>query len=189
MRRIRLQIEGLIQGVGFRPYVNRLALSRGVTGWVANSSNGVIVDIEGGDLAVEGFLRDLTANLPPLARLDRLRKEELALVGYTSFAIRQSMGGREHSALILPDVATCDACLTEILSPTNRRYRYPFTNCTYCGPRFSILEVLPYDRSNTTMRWFDMCTPCRAEYVTPADRRFHAQPIACPDCGPPPRSP
>ena len=183
-RRICVQLEGLIQGVGFRPYVNRLALALDLVGWVANSGDGVTVEIEGDDVAVEDFLRRLGAQLPPLARLDSLHTEELAPAGYTSFAIRESVDTATPTALVLPDVATCDDCLSEISNPADRRYRYPFTNCTNCGPRFSILETLPYDRANTTMRCFFMCAACRAEYHAPADRRFHAQPNACPDCGP-----
>jgi len=173
-----------MQGVGFRPYVNRLALALGLGGWVANSSDGVTVDIEGTDVAVEDFLRRLTTQLPPLARLDRLHTQELALAGYTVFTIHPSTSTDAPTALVLPDVATCDDCLNEISNPSDRRYRYPFTNCTNCGPRFSILETLPYDRANTTMRLFVMCDYCRAEYEMPADRRFHAQPNACPECGP-----
>jgi len=173
-----------MQGVGFRPYVNRLALALGLGGWVANSSDGVTVDIEGTDVAVEDFLRRVTTQLPPLARLDRLHTQELALAGYTAFTIHPSTSTDAPTALVLPDVATCDDCLNEISNPSDRRYRYPFTNCTNCGPRFSILETLPYDRANTTMRRFVMCDSCRAEYEMPADRRFHAQPNACQECGP-----
>jgi hydrogenase maturation protein HypF len=183
-RHICLQLEGRVQGVGFRPYVNRLALDLGLKGWVANSGAGVTVDIEGPRATVEEFLHRLPAQLPPLARLDRIHSENRSLAGHTSFTIRQSMNGAEPTALVLPDMATCDDCLAEILAPSNRRYQYPFTNCTNCGPRFSILEQLPYDRANTTMRLFPMCGACQTEYDTPADRRFHAQPNACPDCGP-----
>jgi hydrogenase maturation protein HypF len=183
-RRVCLHLEGRVQGVGFRPYVNRLAIELGLKGWVANSGNGVTVDIEGAHAMVGDFLQRLPAQLPPLARVDRVQSENQPLVGHTSFTIRQSMSGAEPTALVLPDMATCDDCLAEILTPTNRRYQYPFTNCTNCGPRFSILERLPYDRANTTMRLFPMCGSCQTEYDTPADRRFHAQPNACPDCGP-----
>jgi hydrogenase maturation protein HypF len=174
----------MMQGVGFRPYVNRLALDLGLGGWVANSSDGVTVDIEGADVAVEDFLRRVSTQLPPLARLDRLHTQELALAGYTAFTIHPSTSTDAPTALVLPDIATCDDCLNEISNPSDRRYRYPFTNCTNCGPRFSILETLPYDRANTTMRRFVMCESCRAEYEMAADRRFHAQPNACPECGP-----
>jgi hydrogenase maturation protein HypF len=184
VRRTRLKLEGMVQGVGFRPFVNRLAQQLELAGWVANSGDGVTVDIEGDDVAVEDFLRRLGVQLPPLARIDRLHTEELAPAGYNSFAIRESVDTSTSTVSVLPDVATCGDCLNEITNPVDRRYRYPFTNCTNCGPRFSILETLPYDRANTTMRHFDMCAACRTEYETPADRRFHAQPNACPDCGP-----
>ncbi len=182
--RVRLELEGLVQGVGFRPYVNRLALSLGLTGWVANSGDGVTVEVEGARHTIEAFRRRLPSDLPPLARLDRSRETELVRYGYTSFTIRRSICANEPTALVLPDIATCDDCLREIFEPTDRRYRYPFTNCTNCGPRYSILDALPYDRSNTTMRHFRMCAACRAEYANPLDRRFHAQPNACPECGP-----
>jgi hydrogenase maturation protein HypF len=183
-RRMRLQVEGMVQGVGFRPWANRLAHKLSLAGWVANSGDGVTLEIEGPEDSVEEFLDHLRGELPPLARLDRMHTEELAPAGDTAFTIRESLGTGTPTALVLPDVGTCVDCLRELFDAADRRYRYPFTNCTHCGPRFSILEALPYDRANTTMRHFDMCAACRAEYETPADRRFHAQPNACPDCGP-----
>jgi hydrogenase maturation protein HypF len=174
----------MVQGVGFRPCVNRLAQSLHLCGWVANSGDGVTVEIEGGEDAGESFVDHLREQLPPLARIDRMHTQELAPTGDTAFTIRESLGTGTPTALVVPDVATCGNCLRELFEAADRRYRYPFTNCTHCGPRFSILEALPYDRANTTMRHFEMCAACRAEYKTPADRRFHAQPNACPDCGP-----
>lgn len=183
-RRLRLQLEGLVQGVGLRPAIGRLASALALHGWVANTTAGVTVEIEGQACATAEFMRRLHTALPPLARLERLCSEELPLAAYESFRILESIGGGAQTALVLPDVATCDQCLREILDPADRRYRYPFTNCTNCGPRFSILETQPYDRKNSTMRDFAMCRRCRAEYDSENDRRFHAQPNACPDCGP-----
>lgn len=184
IRRLRLQLEGLVQGVGFRPYVSRLALQLGLDGCVANSGDGATVEIEGAAETIETFLARLVAELPPLARIDRLHTSEKAPTGECGFCIRDSEDGEGHTVPILPDVAACRDCLLELFDPSDRRYRYPFTNCTNCGPRFSIVEKLPYDRANTTMAPFVMCEACRSEYENPADRRFHAQPNACPDCGP-----
>lgn len=181
---MRLQLEGMIQGVGFRPWVSRRAKKLGLVGWVANSGDGVTIEIEGPESSVEEFAEHLREELPPLARLDRMHTRELKPTGDSVFTIRESLDTGTPTALVLPDVATCGDCLRELFEVSDRRHRYPFTNCTYCGPRFSILEALPYDRTNTTMRQFQMCSACRSEYETPADRRFHAQPNACPDCGP-----
>lgn len=183
-RRVCLQLEGLVQGVGFRPYVHRLALSLGLEGWVANSSLGVTIDIEGTGWAINSFLSRITSQLPPLAHVNRMRTDELPLTHHSDFKICESISEPTKAALVLPDIATCDDCLMDILDSSNRRYLYPFTNCTNCGPRFSILSALPYDRANTTMNRFEMCVACRAEFESSTDRRFHAQPIACPDCGP-----
>ncbi|MFT4584704.1 MAG: hydrogenase maturation protein HypF [Gammaproteobacteria bacterium] len=183
-QRLRLQLEGMLQGVGFRPFVHRLATALGLNGWVLNTGDGVSVDIEGTAFAIADFLHRLSAQLPPLASIERLQTEDIAPVGYTSFTIRQSTSKSDQAALMLPDVSTCQDCLHEIRDPTDRRYAYPFTNCTNCGPRFSILETLPYDRVNTTMRNFTMCTRCQGEFENSSDRRFHAQANACPDCGP-----
>lgn len=184
LRRTRLRLEGLVQGVGFRPCISRLAHRLDLRGWVVNTGDGVTAEIEGRGASVEEFLASLTAELPPLARVDRMGHEEIPPTGDAAFSIRTSEGEDAPTALIMPDVATCDACLNEVFDPSDRRYLYPFTNCTNCGPRFSILEALPYDRPNTTMRHFAMCPACRAEYENPRDRRFHAQPVACQDCGP-----
>jgi len=183
-RRTRLQLDGMVQGVGFRPFINRLAQQLGLGGWVANSGDGVTVETEGSAEAIEEFLQRLTEELPPLARLDRLHTGEVVATGDSGFVIRESVDTSAPTAPVLPDVATCNDCLHEVFDTSDRRYRYPFTNCTNCGPRFSIVESLPWDRANTTMRRFVMCDSCRTEYETLADRRFHAQPNACPDCGP-----
>ncbi|MBZ0306720.1 MAG: carbamoyltransferase HypF [Anaerolineae bacterium] len=182
--RIKVYIQGVVQGVGFRPFVYRLANELGLKGWVNNSAQGVWIEAEGADQTLRLFLQRLETDKPPHALIQTLRSEFLPANGYQTFEIRHSASEGEKTALILPDLATCPACLQEILDPTNRRYLYPFTNCTHCGPRFTIIQALPYDRPNTTMSHFEMCEDCRAEYENPADRRFHAQPNACPKCGP-----
>lgn len=181
--RLRLEIGGVVQGVGFRPFVYRLARELGLRGWVCNSAAGASLELEGSEAALEGFLRRLPREKPPHAEIARLEVRKIPARGEGDFEIRPSLAG-EKTAAILPDLATCEACLAELFDPADRRYRYPFLNCTRCGPRFSILEALPYDRANTTMRGFARCEACRAEYEDPRDRRFHAQPIACPRCGP-----
>jgi hydrogenase maturation protein HypF len=182
--RLRLAIRGAVQGVGFRPFVYRLATQLGLAGWVNNSSQGVLIEVEGGREQVEEFLLRIESERPPLASLQSIEPTFLDVVGYRTFEIRASSDSGEPTALVLPDIATCADCVREILDPRDRRHRYPFANCTNCGPRFSIIESLPYDRANTTMRRFEMCPACRAEYEDPRNRRFHAQPNACPRCGP-----
>ncbi len=182
--RLKLTMRGAVQGVGFRPFVHRLAAELSLTGWVNNSSQGVFIEVEGRRAALEQFLLRLEAERPPHSFIQSLESSWLDPVGYAGFEIRASETGGSKTALVLPDIATCPDCLREIFDPTNRRYRYPFTNCTHCGPRFSIITALPYDRANTTMAGFTMCPACRAEYENPANRRFHAQPNACPVCGP-----
>lgn len=182
--RLRLVIRGAVQGVGFRPFVYRLATELGLTGWVLNSAQGVFVEAEGSLESVQQLLRRVQAEKPPRAFIQSMEHSLLDPVGYTAFEIRHSEEGGEKSVLILPDIATCADCLRELFDPADRRYLYPFINCTHCGPRYSIIEALPYDRPNTTMRVFPMCPTCREEYENPLDRRFHAQPIACPQCGP-----
>ena len=183
-RRMQFDIEGVIQGVGFRPYVSRLALSLGLNGWVANSANGVSIDIEGETNALDKFKQLLTKQIPPLARIDHIQQQELTPNGYRSFNIKESNTDTVQTALILPDVATCQDCIDEILDKNNRRYTYSFTNCTNCGPRFSILGSLPFDRPNTMMKDFRMCNQCQFEYESADNRRYHAQANACQDCGP-----
>lgn len=183
-RRLRVVVRGAVQGVGFRPFVYRLARQMALTGWVLNSSQGVFLEVEGSPDRLETFLQRLQREKPRHAVIHSVEALYLDPVGYKDFVIRESQDEGEKTALILPDLATCPDCLREIFDPTNRRYRYPFTNCTNCGPRFSIIQALPYDRPNTTMRYFPMCEACLAEYKDPMDRRFHAQPNACPRCGP-----
>jgi hydrogenase maturation protein HypF len=182
--RLRVTIRGAVQGVGFRPFIFRLASELGLSGWVSNSRQGVVIEVEGNQHKLENFLLYIDKEKPPRAFIQSLESSFLDPIGYASFEIRQSEDSGEKTALVLPDIATCPDCLREIFDPANRRYRYPFTNCTNCGPRFTIIESLPYDRPNTTMKSFAMCLDCRAEYHNPANRRFHAQPNACPSCGP-----
>ncbi len=184
IQRIRVVIRGAVQGVGFRPFVYRLATELGLRGWVLNSAQGVFVEVEGDAERLQLFLKRLETDKPPRAFIHSMEQSVLDPAGYTTFEIRHSEEAGEKSALILPDIATCPDCLREIFDPVDRRYRYPFTNCTNCGPRYSIIEALPYDRPNTTMKAFVMCERCREEYENPLDRRFHAQPNACPECGP-----
>jgi len=182
--RLKITVRGAVQGVGFRPFVFRLAEAMRLTGWVNNSPQGVFIEVEGSRAALEQFQFRLEAEIPPRSFIQSLEVAWLDPVGYKNFEIRASETGGGKSALILPDIATCPDCLREIFDPANRRHRYPFTNCTHCGPRFSIIEALPYDRANTSMKKFKMCPACQAEYENPRDRRFHAQPNACPVCGP-----
>ncbi len=182
--RLKITVRGAVQGVGFRPFIYRLATGAGLAGWVNNSPQGVFIEVEGPRAALEAFLLRLEAERPPRSSIQSLEASWLDPVGYAGFEIRESEAGGARTALVLPDIATCPDCLAEIFDPRNRRYGYPFTNCTNCGPRFSIIESLPYDRANTSMRRFVMCPQCQAEYDDPLDRRFHAQPNACPACGP-----
>jgi hydrogenase maturation protein HypF len=182
--RLKITVRGAVQGVGFRPFVYRLAIGAGLAGWVNNSPQGVFIEIEGPRPTLEVFLLRLEADKPPRSSIQSLEASWLDPVGYAGFSIRESETGGARTALVLPDIATCPDCLAEIFDPHNRRFGYPFTNCTNCGPRFSIIESLPYDRVNTSMKRFVMCPQCQAEYDDPLDRRFHAQPNACPACGP-----
>jgi len=182
--RVRVVLRGAVQGVGFRPFVHRLASELALGGWVNNSPQGVLLEVEGERPGLEEFLRRLQTEKPRPSFIQSSETTWLDAVGFQTFAIRASSAHGHKTALVLPDIATCPDCLREILDPKNRRYRYPFTNCTHCGPRFSIIESLPYDRANTAMRKFAMCPACQSEYEDPQDRRFHAQPNACPVCGP-----
>ena len=184
VQRMRLEIHGAVQGVGFRPFVYRLATELGLTGWVINDTNGVFVEVEGPRSMVECFARRVTEQPPPRAIIHSLDASWLERAGFSCFEIRHSDAHGSRTTLILPDIATCPDCFEEIFDPANRRFRYPFTNCTNCGPRFTIVRELPYDRPNTTMHGFALCEVCRSEYDDPLDRRFHAQPNACPRCGP-----
>jgi hydrogenase maturation protein HypF len=183
-QRARVILRGAVQGVGFRPFIYRLASELDVTGWVSNTGQGVFIEAEGGGAAVSAFLERLDAERPPQAVVVSRECTMLDPVGFARFEILASRMHEEPSAFVLPDIATCADCLRELFDPNDRRFRYPFVNCTHCGPRFSIIDALPYDRERTSMKTFAMCPACRREYEDPADRRFHAQPNACPACGP-----
>jgi hydrogenase maturation protein HypF len=180
----KIHITGIVQGVGFRPFVYNLALRYGLRGWVLNSSAGVDIEAEGPSGALDAFVLALQAEKPPLAVIDSLIAGEAPPNGYAEFTIRHSQSAPGDFVPISPDICICDDCLRELFDPSNRRYGYPFINCTNCGPRFTIIQDIPYDRPLTTMAAFKMCAACQAEYDDPADRRFHAQPNACPQCGP-----
>ncbi len=182
--RLRLIIHGAVQGMGFRPFVFRLAQELGLMGWVSNSTLGVLVEVEGREETLKSFQARLEKEKPSHSFIQSMETAYLDPAGYKKFEIRESQDTAAKTALVLPDIATCPECFKEIFTPANRRYLYPFTNCTHCGPRYSILEALPYDRRNTTMKHFELCPDCRREYEDPANRRFHAQPNACPACGP-----
>ena len=182
--RLRVRVTGTVQGVGFRPYVYRLADELSLGGFVLNDAHGVLIEVEGSTAALDRFVARLPSEAPPLAVLEDVLVEDRSPCGDAGFAIRESVGGAVPDAPVTPDTATCDDCLRELFDPADRRFRYPFINCTNCGPRFTIVRGVPYDRPLTTMASFAMCAACRAEYDDPADRRFHAQPNACPVCGP-----
>jgi hydrogenase maturation protein HypF len=179
-----ITVRGIVQGVGFRPYVYALARGHGLSGTVRNDAEGVRIEVEGAPENLERFVRALEEDPPPLAMVESVDWQPLATLGGREFCIEESREGLRRQTLLSPDVATCDDCLAEVLDPADKRYRYPFTNCTNCGPRFTITRTVPYDRATTTMSGFTMCPDCLREYEDPADRRFHAQPNACPACGP-----
>lgn len=182
---LSIKVKGIVQGVGFRPFVYHLAVENGLTGWVLNSSSGVEIQVTGPQAKLDDFAHQLTQNPPPLAKIESILVERVANPPQSfSFEIHESVCNLEDFIPISPDISICDQCLHEMKDPSDRRYRYPFINCTNCGPRFSIIEDIPYDRPKTTMSAFNMCPKCLAEYLDPSNRRFHAQPVACPDCGP-----
>ena len=183
--RRRFTVRGAVQGVGYRPFVYRLAMRFDLTGHVVNSGDGVVIEVEGASGYVDAFAMSLVGERPARAEITAIEEQDVSLEGGSSFVILESAVSAPHGGVtLLPDIATCPACLDEIFDPANRRYLYPFTNCTDCGPRYSILTDLPYDRARTTMAGFVLCEACASEYGDPADRRFHAEPIACPTCGP-----
>ncbi len=185
-KRIRLQLRcrGTVQGVGFRPAIHRIATTLGLDGWVINDPQGATMEIEGPEEVVNRFLDRLPAELPPLARLDNIEREEVEPLGERGFEVQSSTLGRREGALVPPDAVLCDECRCEMEDPDDRRFHYPFTTCTNCGPRFTIVRTLPYDRERTSMGCFPLCSECQQEYTDPSDRRFHAEPVACPQCGP-----
>ncbi|MFD5860058.1 carbamoyltransferase HypF [Streptomyces chartreusis] len=182
--RRRVLVRGVVQGVGFRPYVYGLATELALVGHVTNTPEGVVAEVEGSGAAVARFCDRLAVQAPPLARVESVDHQELPAAGGEAFIILASRSGGPVRTLVSPDTATCADCLAELADPADRRHRHPFVNCTHCGPRFTIVTGVPYDRANTTMAAFPMCPDCAGEYADPADRRFHAQPVACPSCGP-----
>jgi hydrogenase maturation protein HypF len=183
-RLARISVRGVVQGVGFRPFIYRLARGHNLKGWVRNTSGNVEIEVEGDGETVDSFLSDLKTEAPPMASIENVEVAFYPTKGYTGFQIKPSLSREGQYQLVSPDIATCEDCKAEIFSPDDRRSRYPFTNCTNCGPRFTIIEDIPYDRPKTTMRQFQMCPQCQCEYDDPLDRRFHAQPNACSQCGP-----
>ena len=183
-KRAKGTIEGIVQGVGFRPFIYQLARRYHLTGYVGNTSSGVDVEVEGPLEQIEAFRQAIPSESPPLAHISSVTWEEISPEKDNDFTIVTSRAGNERTALISPDVCICPQCLSEMMDPLNRRYQYPFINCTNCGPRYTIIEDIPYDRAVTTMKTFSMCPVCREEYHNPNSRRFHAQPNACWDCGP-----
>jgi hydrogenase maturation protein HypF len=182
--RLRIEVTGIVQGVGFRPFIYQLAKRNALVGYVCNTSDGVIIEAEGDERGLKDFLNGVAQEAPPLALITGVTSEPIPSGADVDFVILESSREAERKALISPDVCTCAACLRELFDPTDRRYRYPFINCTNCGPRYTLTTDVPYDRANTTMASFTMCEACRREYEDPMDRRFHAQPNACWECGP-----
>lgn len=184
IKRIFIKINGIVQGVGFRPYIYNSAISNNLKGWVNNNSEGVFIDIEGSEESLDNFLNTLKHNPPPLSRIESIHITEKSSCNFKDFKIKKSVENIDKITLISPDISICKDCRDDILNPNNKRYFYPFTNCTNCGPRYSIIKQLPYDRDKTTMNEFKMCPLCEEEYKNPSNRRFHAQPNACQNCGP-----
>ncbi len=180
----KITVQGIVQGVGFRPYIYGLASRFGLRGVVRNDSADAVIEVEGREDQLQSFIQTMVADAPPLAKIESVQVEDGPIHGYSGFQIQPSETHHVKSVFVSPDIAPCDACLGEFGNPQDRRYRYPFLNCTNCGPRFTIVTDVPYDRTNTTMASFSMCRVCQAEYDNPTDRRFHAQPTACPVCGP-----
>ena len=184
IERHRIRVRGIVQGVGFRPWIFNLAGRFQLAGFVRNTPDGVLIEVEGLSSSLAHFLRQIESDPPPLAQINSFVVEEIAPQGGTGFAIRESVEEEPEAVLVSPDVSTCEDCRREFTSPRDRRFGYPFTNCTNCGPRYTIIQDVPYDRPRTTMASFRMCAACQAEYDDPHNRRFHAQPNACPECGP-----
>jgi hydrogenase maturation protein HypF len=183
-RRLRVCVRGVVQGVGFRPFVYSCAAALALTGSVRNDSSGAIVEVEGDPADLDDFLDRLSHRAPPLAVIESVETQDIPVVGGTGFVIADTSRSDGGRTLASPDIAMCAQCAAEQRDPANRRYRHAFVNCTNCGPRFTIIASLPYDRAATTMAGFPMCEDCEREYRDPADRRFHAQPVCCPNCGP-----
>jgi len=184
MRRIFIKVQGIVQGVGFRPFVYNMARAFNLKGWVNNNSEGVFIEIQGEENGIDKFLNKLRNDYPSIAKIDNIVIEDKELTGFTDFKIKESHETNEKITLVCSDMATCNDCMSDVTDPFNKRYKYAFTNCTNCGPRFSIIKSTPYDRDKTTMKKFEMCSECEVEYKDPTNRRFHAQPNACEKCGP-----
>jgi len=182
--RLRVVLQGAVQGVGFRPFTYRLAADLNLNGWVSNTAQGLIVEVEGPVPTLKTFLLRISREKPANSFIQSSQNIFLDPCGYKTFEIKKSGLAEEKTTIVLPDIATCPECLNEVFDQKDRRYLYPFTNCTHCGPRYSIVNSLPYDRANTSMKAFQMCDECQHEYEDPSNRRFHAQPNACPQCGP-----
>ncbi|HIJ64961.1 MAG TPA: carbamoyltransferase HypF, partial [Candidatus Hydrogenedentes bacterium] len=182
--RVRIELSGVVQGVGFRPYVYSLATKLNLGGFVVNTAQGLVIELEGEQAPIDEFITALRDCPPPLAVVNGTKAQAVAPRGAAHFEIRASQNTLERTVLVSPDYATCEDCLRELRDPADRRFRYPFINCTNCGPRYTIIRDLPYDRARTTMAAFAMCADCRAEYEDPRNRRFHAEPTCCPVCGP-----
>ena len=182
--RVRIRVDGIVQGVGFRPFVHSLASRIALSGFIRNDSRGVVIEVEGAHDRLGAFVNRLRSEAPPLAAIEHIESVTIPLTGEGGFEIGESDSAGDREALIAPDMASCDDCVREIFTPGDRRFRYPFNNCTNCGPRFTIVTSVPYDRPLTTMARFAMCPECASEYSDPLNRRFHAQPVSCPRCGP-----
>ncbi|MEE8320054.1 MAG: carbamoyltransferase HypF [bacterium] len=182
--RYKIEVQGIVQGVGFRPFVYNTARDLDLRGWVTNTSDGVLIEVEGTPESLDLFMERLNDSPPPISKISSISHKQLPGLDYREFVIRESIANPDVKVLISPDVAICSDCRAELLDPGDRRYMYPFINCTNCGPRYTIINSVPYDRQNTSMDAFAMCEPCLSEYEDPSDRRFHAQPNACHDCGP-----
>ena len=179
-----IRVRGVVQGVGFRPFVYRLARANTLAGWVLNGEEGVEIFVEGAQPGLEAFVEDLKTQPPPAASIAEIEVRPAAPVGLNEFTIRESQRRERPTVRISPDLPVCDACLKELFDPSDTRYWYPYINCTNCGPRYTVMLGLPYDRPNTTMQRWPLDKYCDAEYHDPGNRRFHAQPVACPECGP-----
>ncbi len=184
MERYKIVITGIVQGVGFRPFIYNLSTQLGLKGWVGNTDSDVIIEVEADNNQLIGFVELIRERAPALSKIESISYEKLPIEGFTDFTIKHSQINSKGNVFISPDVCTCDDCLEELKDRQDRRYMYPFINCTNCGPRFTIIKDIPYDRDKTTMNSFEMCNNCRQEYTTPSDRRYHAQPVSCHDCGP-----
>ncbi len=179
-----IRVRGVVQGVGFRPFVYRLACANTLNGWVLNAEEGVEIHLEGSQSGLEAFVRELKAQPPPAASIAQIDVQPAVPEGFHEFTIRESQRRQRPTVRISPDLPVCNDCLQELFDPANPRYLYPYINCTNCGPRYTVVQALPYDRPNTTMRQWPLDDYCAAEYSDPGNRRFHAQPVACPACGP-----